>query len=286
MWVGLLDRGRDLLLLLVRGDGGLHGRRHHRGRRVQPVDHLLDGLEVAAGRLRLRLRRRRRRRRGRLLLLWPVIGRGGRGPVTVAVVVVVRSVVVAVVVPLRRRHGRLPRRRLLLLDGGGRGGGGGQRRRRLPGAVGGRLEVERRGRRRAAGRRAPARRDRLERGADRRRVVRVVQSQVVRVEPAQARGRSRGQAAGGHLERVAAGGAGAGDAAAGRGALQVRLREQRARVVRGERQLSVEQQVGGGAERGRAQRPAEARRARVHARVQVRQQVRRRRDRRPERHVR
>lgn len=76
----------------------------------------------------------------------------------------------------------------------------------------------------------------------------VVQAaQVVRVKPAQAgRGRRGGQASG-HFERVVAG---------GRGALQVRLREQRARVVRGQRQLRVEQQVGGRAERRRAQGPA------------------------------
>lgn len=73
----------------------------------------------------------------------------------------------------------------------------------------------------------------------------MVQAQVVRVKPAQAGSRGRGQSAGGHLERVATA-----DTAAGRGALQVRLGEQRARVVGGERQLCVEQQVGGGAKRG------------------------------------
>lgn len=98
----------------------------------------------------------------------------------------------------------------------------------------------------------------------------MVQAQVVRVKPAQTGRGGRGQSAGGHLERVTADAG----AAAGRGALQVRLREQRARVMGGQRQLSVEQQVGGGAERGRAQGPAEPGATGVHAGVQVRQQVR------------
>lgn len=124
----------------------------------------------------------------------------------------------------------------------------------------------------------------------------MVQAQVVRMKPAQTGGGGRGQAAGGHFERVtgaAAAAASAGDAArgpsgpgtAGRGALQVRLGEQRARMVGGQGQLGVEQQVGGGAERGRAQRTGQARPGRVHGRVQVRQQVWRRRDGRSERHV-
>jgi len=53
--------------------------------------------------------------------------------------------------------------------------------------------------------------------------------------------------------------------AAGRGALQVRLGEQRPWVVSGQRQLSVEQQVGGRAERRRAERTAQARAPGVHA---------------------
>lgn len=225
----LLDCGHGSGRLVV--GRGLH--RVGRGR-VEPVDYLLDGLELAADRRRLRV--------------------GGRG----------HGRPLLVVVPLRRREGRLPGRRE-------------RSRRRLlqPAAVGGRLEVERRRRRRAARRRAPAGRHRLERRADGRRIV--VQAQVVRVKPAQS-----GQAAGGHLERVIA----AAGTAAGRGALQVRLREQRARMVSGQRQLSVEQQVGGGTERGRAQGPAQARGTGVHAGVQVRQQVRRRWDWRSERHVR
>lgn len=96
---------------------------------------------------------------------------------------------------------------------------------------------------------------------------RVVKAEVVRVKPAQASG--RGQSTGGHLERVAAAATAA--TTAGRGALQVRLREQRARVVSGQRQLSIEQQVGGGTERRRAKRTAQARATGVHAWIQVRQ---------------
>lgn len=95
-----------------------------------------------------------------------------------------------------------------------------------------------------------------------------MKAEVVRVKPAQAGG--RGQSTGGHLERVVAAAAAA-TTAAGRGALQVRLCEQRARVVSGQRQLSVEQQVGGGTERRRAKRTSQARATGVHAWIQVRQ---------------
>lgn len=92
-----------------------------------------------------------------------------------------------------------------------------------------------------------------------------MKAEVVRVKPAQASG--RGQSTSGHLERVAT----ATTATASRGALQVSLSEQRAWVVSGQRQLSIEQQIGGGAERRRAKRTAQARATGVHARVQVRQ---------------
>lgn len=152
--------------------------------------------------------------------------------------------------------------------------------RRLSTTVGWRLEVEGRRGWRAAGRRTTSGRHRLKRRPDGRRMV---QTQVIRMKPTQPGSRGRGQSAGGHLKRVAT--RSCSGATAGRGTLQVGLCEQRSRVVSGQGQLSVEQEVGGGTERGRTQGPAQARAARVHAGVQIRQQVWRRRDWRPERHV-
>jgi len=64
-----------------------------------------------------------------------------------------------------------------------------------------------------------------------------MEANVVRMKPAQASGSGK---TAGHLERVTAAAAAA-STAAGRGALEVRLGEQRSWMVSGQRQLSVEQ---------------------------------------------